>query len=119
MSELRENIQDFLTEKKKPVLVSCILIVFFFAALILIVFTSNKKSSNPIEFRSEPLVSDQPLLLPQGLSVPSGYAVGRVKKEKWSVAEVEQWRTKINSDSIEKLAAANEKMVEAVTEAAP
>ena len=118
-SELGENIRDFFSQRQKAVLISCSLIVFFCAALVAIILIPQKKEVPSSRFKSEPLVADQELLLPPGVSIPQEYAVSRETKEKWSRDEIQEWISLPDEDAVKKLSAANDALVQTITEAAP
>lgn len=118
-SELADNIRDFFSQRQKALLVSCILIIFFCAALIALMLIPQKKTPAISEYHSEPLEPDQELLLPQGSSVPSGYAVSRSKKDKWNSDEIMQWWTEPDAGNLERIERANDRIIDAITEAAP
>ena len=114
-----QGIKDIFSQKQKALLVSCILIVFFFAALIAMILIPQKKAPALAEYRLEPLNPDQEILLPQGPSVPSGYATSRRKKDRWSQSEIDSWFTEAGGKTDESLEKANDRIVESITEAAP
>lgn len=118
-SELTENFQDFLTERKKGVLISCILVLLFCAALLVVAFIPQTQNNSKDVYTAEPYVPDQELLLPQGPSVPQSYAVSREKIEKWDSKDVEKWFTKPDAAAVEKLSAANDNMISEMMGVAP
>lgn len=44
-SQIAENVQDFLSERKKAVLVSAILVLFFLVALVVMAFVPSAKKA--------------------------------------------------------------------------
>ncbi len=118
-SELGENIRDFFSQRQKALLLSSILALFFCAALLAIILIPQKKEVPSAKFKSEPLEADQELLLPQGVSIPQEYATSRETKEKWSKEEVREWLTPVDEEALKKLSAANDFLIQNITEAAP
>lgn len=118
-SQIAENVQDFLSERKKAVLISAILVLFFCAALIVLSFAPQSKKNEIEPYHAEPFIADQELLLPQGLSVPQSYSVSRQKNEGWDENEIERWFTRPDADAVEKLSSANDAMISEITGAAP
>ncbi|MBD5436784.1 MAG: hypothetical protein HDR36_09885 [Treponema sp.] len=118
-SQIAENVQDFLSERKKAVLISAILVLFFCAALIVLSFAPQSKKNEIEPYRAEPFIADQELLLPQGPSVPQSYSVGRQNAEGWNENEIERWLTRPDADAVEKLSSANDAMISEITGAAP
>ncbi len=120
--EFVENIKDFYSQGKKPVLISAILVVFFFAAAMIVSiqsFDDGKKTASVKELPPEPLNADQALLLPDGPSVPSTYTVSRGKKDNWSQEEAEQWFTIPDSAAVDMLEKSNDSIISDITGAAP
>lgn len=110
-SQIAENVQDFLSERRKAVLISAILVLFFMVALIVMAFAPDSKKKKSIPYEPPPFVADQELLLPQGPSVPQGYSLDRQKSERWSESEVERHFTRPDAALIEELSSANDAMV--------
>lgn len=110
-SQIAENVQDFLSERKKAVLISAILVLFFLVALVVTAFAPGAKKSKFQPYEPPPFVADQELLLPQDSSVPQGYSLSRRKSERWSESEVERHFTRPDDALIEKLSSANDAMV--------
>lgn len=118
-SHIAETVKEFLSERKKAVLISAILVLLFCAALIVLAIVPQPKKNEAAPYRAEPFIADQELLLPQGFSVPQSYSVGRQNAEGWDESEVERWFTRPDADAVEKLSAANDAMISEITGAAP
>ena len=82
-SEVVENVKDFYREKTLPaILISIVVVLFFLALIIFIVQGFNGHNKQP-SVTDTPLVPDNELILPDGPSIPDGYALTREPKEKW------------------------------------
>lgn len=118
-SQIAENVQDFLSERKKAVLISAILVLFFLVALIVMAVAPAAKKGNASSYERTPFVADQELLVPQDSSVPQGYSLSRRKGDRWSESEVERHFTRPDDAAIERLSAANDAMIFEMLGAAP
>lgn len=120
-SEVLETIKDFYQEKKVMTILTGVLIVLFFLGLIAFVVQSvNPDKNKPSETAAElPLVPDQKLLNPEGPSIPDGYALTRDPKEKWLQDEAEEFFTLPDTNELNKLESANDKIVQDILGATP
>ena len=118
-SQAVQNIKDIFSERQKALFISGILLLFFCAALIAIVLIPQNKTPPVVQFKSDPLEADQELLLPQGVSIPQEYAASRETKEKWTEGQALEWFSAPDSEAVKKLSAANDYIVQSITEAAP
>ena len=65
------------------------------------------------------LVLDQTLVPLKGPEAPDGYITTRKTQEKWSQQEIDEWFTEPDSTELDKLAAANDRIIEEILGAAP
>ena len=109
------QIKDFFSERQKPLVISGILGILFVMAALIVAFQGFGASEKKGMSEPEPLVMDQDLMLPDGISVPSTYAVSRQKKEKWTQEECEEWFTLPEKSALENLEQANKRLTDEIT----
>lgn len=120
-SETLDTIKDFASEKRNVAIAVCILVILFFLGIFAFVLqkpNSENKLKVP-EAQEQPLSPDQKILLPEGPSIPDGYALTRTPKEKWSLEEASEYFTVPDSDSVDKLSSDNDKLIDEILGAAP
>lgn len=115
-----DNIKDLYREKKVLFIVISILIVLFFLGLIAFLVQSLTPAEEVVPVALErPLEPDQRVLLPEGPSIPDGYAVTREPQEKWSMEEGKEFFTLPDATELKALESANNKLVDDILGAAP
>lgn len=119
--EYIEKIRDLIEENRKIVIISCAGLLFVFVILAFFVVRSDMNSRTAKRNRIEEtkLVIDQPLMIPEGPIVPSGYITNRKTEKNWSDEEVENWFTLPDSEEVEKLGKANDRIINEIIGAAP
>jgi len=118
-SVVADNIKDLYREKKVLFIVISILVVLFFLGLIAVVVQSCSHEPEVPVYKEEVLYPDQKLLLPEGPSIPDGYAVTREPQDKWSKEEAEEFFTLPGTTELKALESANNKLVDDILGAAP
>lgn len=116
--ELLDKIRDFLEENRKLALIACsgLCAVMMLLLVLCIQSTSKKKTKVPEEKK---LVLDQPLMIPDGPTVPKGYITSRKTEKNWSDEQAEEWFTLPDADEVEKLGHANDRIINEIIGAAP
>ncbi len=119
--EYIEKLRDLIEENRKIVIISCASLFFVFIILTFFVVRSDMNSRTAKRNRIEEtkLVIDQPLMIPEGPIVPSGYITNRKTEKNWSDEEVENWFTLPDSEEVEKLGKANDRIINEIIGAAP
>ncbi len=119
--EYIEKLRDLIEENRKIVIISCAGLLFVFVILAFFVVRSDMNSRTAKRNRIEEtkLVIDQPLMIPEGPIVPSGYITNRKTEKNWSDEEVENWFTLPDSEEVEKLGKANDRIINEIIGAAP
>lgn len=119
--EYIEKLRDLIEENRKIVIISCAGLLFVFIILAFFVVRSDMNSRTAKRNRIEEtkLVIDQPLMIPEGPIVPSGYITNRKTEKNWSDEEVENWFTLPDSEEVEKLGKANDRIINEIIGAAP
>lgn len=119
--EYIEKLRDLIEENRKIVIISCASLFFVFIILAFFVVRSDMNSRTAKRNRIEEtkLVIDQPLMIPEGPIVPSGYITNRKTEKNWSDEEVENWFTLPDSEEVEKLGKANDRIINEIIGAAP
>ncbi|MCR5613618.1 hypothetical protein [Treponema sp.] len=120
-SEIFENIKDFYRENKISAIITTVLVVLFFLAMTAFIVQScnPEKQHKALESTELPLEPDQKVLLPEGPSVPDGYALTREPHDKWTEEEAEEYFTLPDSNALKNLEEANDNLVEEILGAAP
>lgn len=119
--EYIEKLRDLIEDNRKIVIISCAGLLFVFVILAFFVVRSDMNSRTAKRNRIEEtkLVIDQPLMIPEGPIVPSGYITNRKTEKNWSDEEVENWFTLPDSEEVEKLGKANDRIINEIIGAAP
>ena len=118
-SEVVENVKDFYREKTLPaILISIVVVLFFLALIIFIVQGFNGHNKQP-SVTDTPLVPDNELILPDGPSIPDGYALTRDPKEKSTKEESQEYFTKPDEQELKNLEYSNDKLIEDILGATP
>ena len=121
VQEYIDNVRDLIDENRKLALaVAGGLILILVLLLILLIMSENKKTAaKNSAIESKKLVLDQPLLVPDGPTVPNGYITSRTTEKNWSENDVEQWFTQPDKEEVEKLGEANDRIINEIIGAAP
>lgn len=119
--EYIEKLRDLIEDNRKIVIISCAGLLFVFVILAFFAVRSDMNSRTAKRNRIEEtkLVIDQPLMIPEGPIVPSGYITNRKTEKNWSDEEVENWFTLPDSEEVEKLGKANDRIINEIIGAAP
>lgn len=116
--ELLDNLRDFLEENRKMAVIVCSgLCLLMMLMLIAVIQNSSKKKLSVHEEKK--LVLDQPLLIPDGPTVPKGYITSRKTEKNWSNNQIEEWFTLPDAGEVEKLGQANDRIINEIIGAAP
>ncbi len=119
-SAIFEKIKKVYQEKKVVfILVTIFVILFFLGLIAFLVQSLNSKKNKTPTIQEAPLVPDQPLLLPEGPSIPDGYALTREPQEKWSKDEGKEYFTVPDKNELDILESTNNKLVDEILGAAP
>lgn len=118
-SEVVENIKDFYREKTLPAILISIVIVLFILALVVFVVQGCNSSKKTASVQDTLLVPDQDLMLPDGPSIPDGYALTREPKEKWTKEESQEYFTMPDSQQLDNLEYSNDKLIDDILGATP
>lgn len=120
-SEITGNITDFFKEKKSAAIVTAVLVILFLLSLVMFTVQSFSKSKpkKTVEVEELPLVPDQKLILPEGPSIPDGYALTRPPQEKWTEEEAKEFFTLPTETEIQRLENANDALINEILGAAP
>ncbi|MCI6798837.1 MAG: hypothetical protein ACI4MA_06920 [Treponema sp.] len=120
-SEIFANAKDFFKEKKNAAIITIVLVILFLLSLIVFAVQSCSQNSKSKTVRIEelPLVPDQKLLLPEGPSIPDGYALTRPPQEKWTKEDAEEFFTLPTEKEMQKLESANDRLIDEILGAAP
>ncbi|MBQ1949803.1 MAG: hypothetical protein II367_06580 [Treponema sp.] len=121
VQEYIDNLRDLIEENKKIATIACasLLVVLILLSVIVIQSESKARALKKSRIEAKKLVLDQPLLIPEGPVVPSGYITSRKTEKQWSDEEVENWFTLPDSEEVEKLGKANDRMINEIIGAAP
>ena len=97
------------------------LVILFLLSLIVFAVQSCSQNSKSKTVRIEelPLVPDQKLLLPEGPSIPDGYALTRPPQEKWTKEESQEYFTMPDEQELKNLEYSNDKLIEDILGATP
>ena len=115
-SEVVENVKDFYREIIEQQIQQSVL--FFLALIIFIVQGVNGHNKQP-SVTDTPLVPDNELILPDGPSIPDGYALTREPKEKWTKEESQEYFTMPDEQELKNLEYSNDKLIEDILGATP
>lgn len=117
--ELLDALKDFLEENRKLALIMCggITLMLILLLLAICLQNSSKKKNNIPEAKK--LVLEQPLLVPDGPTVPKGYIYSRTTEKNWSDEQIEEWFTLPDEEEVEKLGHANDRIINEIIGAAP
>ena len=120
-SEIFANAKDFFKEKKNAAIITIVLVILFLLSLIVFAVQSCSQNSKSKTVRIEelPLVPDQKLLLPEGPSIPDGYALTRPPQEKWTKEESQEYFTMPDEQELKNLEYSNDKLIEDILGATP
>lgn len=118
-SNIVSDVQDYLTENRRRVIAMCALLVFMAVSALVILSRSMPPSVKVKKKPQRTLVLDETLVAPKGPEAPDGYITARKTKEKWSQEEIDEWLTEPDSVELDKLAAANDRIIEEILGAAP
>lgn len=121
VQEYIDNLRDLIEENKKIATIACasLLVVLILLSVIVIQSESKARALKKSRIEAKKLILDQPLLIPEGPVVPSGYITSRKTEKQWSDEEVENWFTLPDSEEVEKLGKANDRMINEIIGAAP
>lgn len=121
VQEYIDNLRDLIEENKKIATIACasLLVVLILLSVIVIQSESKARALKKSRIEAKKLVLDQPLLIPEGPVVSSGYITSRKTEKQWSDEEVENWFTLPDSEEVEKLGKANDRMINEIIGAAP
>lgn len=112
--ELKENLDSFI--HSKPVLAGVSgLILFFFLAAMIIVFIQSGKPKATTQVKPETVQSFDPM----PPEIEKDYYQSRKTESVWSEEEINRWYSKPDSELMAELQAANDKIIEEITGAAP
>ena len=111
--------QDYFTENRRRVIVICAALVFMTISALVILTRSMPLSVKVKKKPQRTLVLDQTLVPLKGPEAPDGYITTRKTQEKWSQQEIDEWFTEPDSTELDKLAAANDRIIEEILGAAP
>lgn len=116
-----DNFRDLIDEHRKIAIISCValLLLLIIVACIAIGLESKANYIKKHKIEEKKLVLDQSLMIPEGPIVPSGYITNRKTEEKWPEEEVEKWFTLPDSEEVEKLGKANDRIINEIIGAAP
>lgn len=118
-SEIVESVKDFYREKTLPAILISIVVLLFFLALIIFVVQGCNSSKKQPTIEEAPLVLDNDLMLPDGPSIPDGYALTREPKEKWTKEESQEYFTMPDKEELLNLEYTNDKLIEDILGATP
>lgn len=114
-----DNIRTFFEEKRTAAIVTAIVILLFLLGLIGMMLYLNSKPAGPKTYAEPPFEADQKIILPEGPSVPDGYAVTRELSEKWTEQESRENFTLPDNSALNSLKNSNDKIVNEILGAAP
>lgn len=118
-SNIVSDMQDYFTENRRRVIVICAALVFMTISALVILTRSMPPSIKVKKKPQRTLVLDQTLVPLKGPEAPDGYITTRKTQEKWSQQEIDEWFTEPDSMELDKLAAANDRIIEEILGAAP
>lgn len=118
-SNIVSDVQDYFTENRRRVIVICAALVFMTISALVILTRSMPLSVKVKKKPQRTLVLDQTLVPLKGPEAPDGYIMTRKTQEKWSQQEIDEWFTEPDSTELDKLAAANDRIIEEILGAAP
>ena len=115
--ELKEKLDSFIHENPFLAGISG-LILFFFLAAMVIVFIQSGKPKPQAQAKQETLQKLSPMP-PEPPEIEKDYYQSRKTENLWSDEELNQWYSEPDSDLLKELQAANDKIIEEITGAAP
>ena len=118
-SNIVSDMQDYFTENRRRVIAVCAVLVFMAVSALVILTRSMPLSVKVKKKPQRTLVLDQTLVPLKGPEAPDGYITTRKTQEKWSQQEIDEWFTEPDSTEVDKLAAANDRIIEEILGAAP
>ena len=118
-SNIVSDVQDYFTENRRRVIAVCAVLVFMAVSALVILTRSMPLSVKVKKKPQRTLVLDQTLVPLKGPEAPDGYITTRKTQEKWSQQEIDEWFTEPDSTELDKLAAANDRIIEEILGAAP
>ena len=118
-SNIVSDVQDYFTENRRRVIAVCAVLVFMAVSALVILTRSMPLSVKVKKKPQRTLVLDQTLVPLKGPEAPDGYITTRKIQEKWSQQEIDEWFTEPDSTELDKLAAANDRIIEEILGAAP
>jgi len=118
-SNIVSDMQDYFTENRRRVIAVCAVLVFMAVSALVILTRSMPLSVKVKKKPQRTLVLDQTLVPLKGPEAPDGYITTRKTQEKWSQQEIDEWFTEPDSTELDKLAAANDRIIEEILGAAP
>ena len=119
INEAIDKIQDFLEEDKRRTIIICLCLILMCLCAVLALCLSSSGTKNKSKVEEKKLILDQPLLVPDGPSIPDGYITSRKTEKNWSEEEIEKWFTLPDEGEVEKLGDTNDRIVQDIIGAAP
>lgn len=117
--ELLDNLRDFLEENRKMAVIVCSGLCLLMMLMLIAICIQNSSKKKLSVHEEKKLVLDQPLLIPDGPTVPKGYITSRKTEKNWSDNQIEEWFTLPDAGEVEKLSQANDRIINEIIGAAP
>lgn len=121
IQEYIDRTKEYIDENRNIVLIVAGGLLAVLVLILILMIASDQKSRAAKKAAIDPkkLVIDQPLLVPDGPTVPNGYITSRTTEKNWSENNVEQWFTQPDQTEVEKLGEANDRIINEIIGAAP
>ncbi len=119
IKETVKKIQSFLQKDTKKTFIACGVLIFLCLCAIIALAASSNKKEKQKSLKEQPLVLDQPLLIPSAPGIPDEYITTRKTEKNWKEDEIEKWFTLPDEEEVQKLGDANDRIIQDIIGAAP